>query len=112
MMKYRNLGRAGLKVSEIGLGTLEFGRRLNERESISVMDYALDMGINFIDTADVYNDGRTEEYVGKAIRGKRSRVIVATKFGIANGESPNNYGGLTLSALILRYLTYFALRQR
>jgi len=92
-MKYRNLGRAGLKVSEIGLGTLEFGRRVNERESISIIDHAIDMGINFIDTADVYNDGRAEEYVGKAIRGKRSRVIVATKFGIATGESPNSYGG-------------------
>ncbi len=92
-MKYRNLGRSGLKVSEVGLGTLEFGRRLSEKESISIMDHALDMGINFIDTADVYNDGRAEEYVGRAIKGKRSRVIIATKFGIATGEAPNDYGG-------------------
>jgi aryl-alcohol dehydrogenase-like predicted oxidoreductase len=92
-MKYRNLGKSGLKVSEIGLGTLEFGRRLSEKESISIIDHALDSGINFIDTADVYNDGRAEEYVGRAIKGKRSKVIIATKFGIATGESPNDYGG-------------------
>jgi aryl-alcohol dehydrogenase-like predicted oxidoreductase len=92
-MKYRNLGRSGLKVSEIGLGSLEFGRRLNEQDSISVVAHALDLGINLIDTADVYNNGLSEEYIGKAIKGKRSRVIVASKFGISTGEYPNDYGG-------------------
>ena len=51
------------------------------------------MGVNFIDTADVYNDGRSEEFVGKAVRGRRSKVIIATKFGMATGEHPNEYGG-------------------
>ena len=92
-MKYRNLGRSGLKVSEIGLGSLEFGRRLNEQDSVSIISHALDIGVNLIDTADVYSNGLSEEYVGKAIKGKRSRVIVATKFGISTGEYPNDYGG-------------------
>ena len=92
-MKYRNLGKTGLKVSEIGLGSLEFGRRLNEQDSISVISHALDLGINFIDTADVYNTGRSEEFIGKAIKSKRSKVVIATKFGISTGENPNDYGG-------------------
>jgi aryl-alcohol dehydrogenase-like predicted oxidoreductase len=92
-MKYRNLGKSGLKVSEIGLGSLEFGGRLNEQESVSVINHALDLGINFIDTADVYNEGRAEEFIAKAIKGKRSRVIIASKFGISTGEYPNDYGG-------------------
>ncbi len=92
-MKYRNLGKSGLKISEIGLGSLEFGRRLNEQESISIIAHALDLGINFIDTADVYNNGRSEEFVGKAVKGKRSKVIIASKFGIATGDNPNDYGG-------------------
>jgi aryl-alcohol dehydrogenase-like predicted oxidoreductase len=92
-MKYRNLGKSGLKVSEIGLGTLEFGRRLNEKESISVINHALDADINFIDTADVYSEGRSEEFVGKAVKDKRTKVIIATKFGIATGDGPDDYGG-------------------
>lgn len=92
-MEYRRIGKSGVKVSEIGLGTLEFGRRLNEQESISVINHALDLGINFIDTADVYSDGRSEEFVGKAVKEKRSEVIIATKFGIRTGNNPNEYGG-------------------
>ena len=92
-MEYRNLGKSGLKVSEIGLGSLEFGRRLNEEDSISIVAHALDMGINFIDTADVYNNGLSEEFIGKAIKGKRPGVIVASKFGIFTGDNPNDYGG-------------------
>ena len=92
-MKYRNLGKSGLKVSEIGLGSLEFGGRLDEQDSVSLINNALDLGINFIDTADVYNAGRSEEFVGKAIKGRRSNVIVATKFGIATSDYPNDYGG-------------------
>jgi aryl-alcohol dehydrogenase-like predicted oxidoreductase len=92
-MKYRSLGKSGLKVSEIGLGSLEFGGRLNEKESISVINHALDQGINFIDTADVYCNGRSEEFIGKALKSKRTRVIIASKFGIATGEYANDYGG-------------------
>lgn len=91
-MEYRMLGKSGLKVSEIGLGGNNFGGRVGEQESISVIRHALELGINFIDTADVYSQGRSEEFVGKAVKGKRSEVIVATKFGGAMGEGPNERG--------------------
>lgn len=80
-MEYRRLGKSGLKVSAIGLGTNAFGGRLDEPQAVSVVRHALELGVNYIDTADVYNRGRSEEFVGKAIRGKRSEVIIATKFG-------------------------------
>ena len=94
-MEYRRLGKSGLKVSEISLGTLGFGfeRGRSEQESISVIAHALDLGINFIDTADVYDEGHSEELVGKAIKGKRSKAIIATKCGLPTGEQPNDYGG-------------------
>ena len=94
-MEYRRLGKSGLKVSEVSLGTLGFGleRGRSEQESISVIAHALDLGINFIDTADVYDAGHSEELVGKAIKGKRLKTIIATKFGIPTGEQPNDYGG-------------------
>ncbi|MFC1937978.1 aldo/keto reductase [Chloroflexota bacterium] len=95
-MEYRRLGKSGLKVSEVGLGTMGFsserGRR-NEQESTSVIAHALDLGVNFIDTADVYDAGHSEELVGRAVKGKRSEVIIATKFGMPTGEQPNDYGG-------------------
>jgi aryl-alcohol dehydrogenase-like predicted oxidoreductase len=94
-MEYRRLGRSGLKVSEISLGTLGFGfeRGRSEQESVSIIAKALDLGINFLDTADVYDAGHSEEIVGKAVKGKRSEVIIATKFGIPTGDRPNDYGG-------------------
>lgn len=95
-MEYRMLGKSGLKVSEIGLGGNNFGGLVGESESISVIHHALDLGINFIDTADIYSmgakPGGSEEFVGKAIKDRRSEVIVATKFGAAMGEGPNERG--------------------
>lgn len=90
-MEYRNLGRSGLKVSEIGLGGIPIGAKVSEQEGISVITRALDLGVNFIDTSDAY--GRSEEVVGKAVKGKHSQVIIATKFGIPRGERPNECGG-------------------
>ncbi len=92
-MEYRKLGKSGIKVSGIGLGSVDFGRRVGEQESISIINHALDLGVNFIDTADVYADGRSEEFVGKAVKGRRSEVIIATKFGMPTSEHPNGYGG-------------------
>lgn len=92
-MEYRRLGSSGLKVSEIGLGGNNFGWRIDEQTSISVINHALDMDVNFIDTADVYGRGQSEEFVGKAVRSKRSQVIIATKFGFAMGNGPNDQGG-------------------
>ena len=94
-MEYRKLGKSGLKVSEISLGTLGFGfeRGRSEQESISIIVKALELGINFIDTADVYDGGHSEELVGKAVKGNRSQVIIASKFGIPTSDRPNDYGG-------------------
>jgi aryl-alcohol dehydrogenase-like predicted oxidoreductase len=91
-MEYRRLGKSGVNVSEIGLGGVDFGGRVGEQESISIIAHALDLGINFIDTADIYGGGRSEEFVGKAVKGKRSKVIIATKFGLPTGEGPNDRG--------------------
>ncbi|MBE3582763.1 MAG: aldo/keto reductase [Limnochordaceae bacterium] len=94
-MQYRNLGRTGVKVSELCLGCMMFGGSTGEAESMEIIDRALDAGINFIDTANVYSRGRSEEVVGKALRrnGKRSRVVLATKVhGRMDDEDPNAAG--------------------
>jgi aryl-alcohol dehydrogenase-like predicted oxidoreductase len=92
-MEYRRLGNSGLRVSELGLGANNFGWWADEQTSIAVINHALDMGINYIDTADMYDRGRSEEFVGKALKGKRANVIIATKFATPMGEGPNDKGG-------------------
>ncbi|MDP2744430.1 MAG: aldo/keto reductase [Dehalococcoidia bacterium] len=92
-MEYRRLGNSGLKVSQIGLGGNNFGERADEQTSIGIINHALETGINFLDTADVYTQGRSEELVGKAVKGKRSQVIIATKFGNPRSVPPNQQGG-------------------
>lgn len=94
-MEYRQLGNSGLRVSELGLGGNNFGWWADEQTSIAVINHALDIGINYIDTADRYGEGRSEEFIGKAIKGKRANVVIATKFGypVGTGEGPNDYGG-------------------
>ncbi len=91
-MEYRRLGKSGLKVSEIGLGSNNFGWHADEPSSIAVINHAIELGINFIDTADMYGHGQSEEYIGKALKGKRHGVIIATKFGFAMTEGPNGGG--------------------
>lgn len=80
-MEYRNLGRTGVQVSMLCLGCMNFGGVTPEDESLPIIDRALDAGINFVDTANVYSRGRSEEVVGKALQrnGKRQRVVLATK---------------------------------
>ena len=92
-MKYRTLGKSGLKVSEIGLGGDTFGRDIDEPAAEAVINRALELGINYFDTADVYGRGGgcSEEIIGKAIKGKRSKVIVATKFGVAVGVGTQQF---------------------
>jgi aryl-alcohol dehydrogenase-like predicted oxidoreductase len=93
-MDYRSLGRTGLKVSPLCLGAMMFGAWGNpdHDDSISIIHAALDAGINFIDTADVYSAGESEEIVGKALAGRRQDVVLATKFHGPMGEDPNMVG--------------------
>ncbi len=92
-MEYRTLGRSGLQVSVVGLGCNSFGRRVDEQGTRSVVSAAIDQGINFFDTADIYGPrGLSEEYLGKALAERRRDVIVATKFGGPMGEGPLRRG--------------------
>lgn len=91
-MKYRRLGNSGLEVSEIGLGTNSFGKRADESTSIRIMEEALDNGINFIDTANIYAGTESERIIGQALAGKRQHVVLATKAGLVRGEGPNQRG--------------------
>jgi len=78
----RNVGRSGLRVSAVGVGTNTFGARIDRAQSIRVVHAALDRGITLFDTADVYGGGESEAYLGEALRGRRDKAIVATKFGM------------------------------
>ncbi|MDH7568554.1 MAG: aldo/keto reductase [Armatimonadota bacterium] len=91
-MEYRTLGRCGVKVSRLCLGTMMFGGPTDEGESIRIIHRALDEGINFIDTADMYAAGASEEITGKALRGRWDRVVLATKVRNPMGEGPNDAG--------------------
>ena len=91
-MQYRNLGSSGLKVSAIGLGTNQFGGKVDLETTKNILAAALEAGVNFIDTADIYQEGRSEEFIGQALAGKRSGVLLATKVYSEVGEGPNDRG--------------------
>ncbi len=91
-MRYRKLGRSGLKVSPLCLGTMMFGGPTDEPTSKKIIARAKDAGVNFIDTADVYNEGRSEEVVGRALRAGRDHWVLATKMCNAMGPGPNDKG--------------------
>ena len=97
-MEYRSLGRTGVQVSPLCLGAMNFGDPTPEDESIRMIDAALDGGINFIDTANVYNAGESERIVGKALQanGRRDEVVLATKAYNAMGPGPNDRGNSRL----------------
>jgi aryl-alcohol dehydrogenase-like predicted oxidoreductase len=94
-MKRRILGATGMSVSEFALGAMMFGSMGNpdHEDSIRIIHGALDAGVNFIDTADVYSGGESEEIVGRAIKGRRDDLVLATKFGLPMGQDPNHRGG-------------------
>lgn len=91
-MDYKHLGRSGLKVSRICLGTNNFGAQVNEEDSIKIIDKAVELGINLIDTADMYTRGVSERIIGKALKGNRDEMIIATKVGMTIGQGPNQTG--------------------
>lgn len=98
-MKIKRLGRTGLKVSEICLGTMTFGHQCDEGASFAILDRATENGVNFIDTADVYpvppsieTSGRTEVIIGKWLKGQRDRYVLATKCRLKVGDTPNDEG--------------------
>ena len=91
-MEYRKLGRTGLMVSELCLGTMTFGNEADEQTSKSVTDRFVEAGGNFVDTANVYSRGISEEITGRVIRDYREDVVLATKFRFPMGEGPNDSG--------------------
>ena len=91
-MEYRNMGRTGLKVSEICMGTMTFGSGTDEDEARRMVDRAIEVGINFFDTANSYGGGESEVSLGKALEGKRDQAVVATKFFNPMGPGPNDSG--------------------
>src|ERR1044072_8696441 len=93
-MQLRSLGTTGVKVSPLCLGAMMFGEwgNTDHDESIRIIHAALDAGINFIDTADVYSRGESEEIVGKALKGRRDHVVLATKVHGPMADDPNEFG--------------------
>lgn len=91
-MQYRTLGRTGLKVSGLCLGTWIFGAQITEQQAVEITNAAWDGGINFIDTADMYHEGIAEEIVGRIFKGRRRDAVIATKVRAATGDGPNDAG--------------------
>lgn len=107
-MKYRQLGRTGVKVSELCLGTMMFGGQTDETQSRRIIDHAFDQGVNFIDTADAYAETRSEEIVGRAIADKRDDWVLATKLYHRTREGINEEG---LSRLYIMKATERSLKR-
>jgi aryl-alcohol dehydrogenase-like predicted oxidoreductase len=91
-MEYRNLPGTNLKISRLSLGTMTFGSQTNEADSLRIMDYAFDQGINHFDTANVYNQGEGERIVGKGLKGRRDSILLATKVRNQMGKNPLDQG--------------------
>lgn len=99
-MKYTTLGRTGLRVSRLCIGCMSFGGpdvkgfewTVGYEDSKKILDRAIDLGINFFDTADVYSNGKSERIVGEALQGRRNQIVLATKVGLPTGEGPGDSG--------------------
>jgi aryl-alcohol dehydrogenase-like predicted oxidoreductase len=92
-MEYRRLGNSGLKVSAVGIGCNNFGMRIDQEATNAVVGAALDAGINFFDTADVYGGSQSEVMLGKALAGRRDEAVIATKFASPMGQRQDQKGG-------------------
>jgi aryl-alcohol dehydrogenase-like predicted oxidoreductase len=102
-MKYRTLGKSGLIVSEVALGTMQFGRNkvggLDQAATTRMVKYALDRGLNFIDTADIYTRGESESLLGHALRGVREEIVLATKFRMPMSDNFNRAGATRVNMM-------------
>jgi aryl-alcohol dehydrogenase-like predicted oxidoreductase len=98
-MNYRLLGRTGVRVSPLCLGTMNFGGPTPDGDAARILHASLDAGINFVDTANMYNQGRAEEVLGRALKNRRDQVILATKVHQKMGEGPNDQGSSRLHIL-------------
>ena len=99
-MVLRPFGRTGLMISPFTLGSMEFGSKVDATEASRLLDRAIDVGVNAIDTANVYASGRSEEIVGRMISGKRDRFILATKFSVPTDSHDPNSGGTSRRTVI------------
>ncbi len=91
-MEYIGFGSTGIRVSPVCLGTMTFGKEADETASLELMDRAFELGVNFFDTANIYNKGVTEQIVGRWLKSHRSAVVLASKAHFATGEGPNDRG--------------------
>jgi len=91
-VNYKKMNGTGIKVSEMCLGTMMFGSQTSKEDSLKIIDYAIENGVNFIDTADAYNAGESERIVGEALEGRREEIILATKVRFKVGDEVNNSG--------------------
>src|ERR1019366_4415081 len=91
-MEYRTLPKTGLKVSRLSFGTMTFGAQADQSSAQRMVDCCLDAGINFFDTANIYNRGAAETILGKALKGRREKVVVASKLGGKMGDAPGDAG--------------------
>ena len=91
-MHFRKLGASGLQVSALGLGCNPFGNEVDPPTAMAIVDRAIELGVNYFDTADSYYEGRSEDYLGRALRGRRHEVVVASKVGNRTGPGPNDSG--------------------
>jgi len=98
-MKYKQMGRTGLRVSEVCLGCMTFGNEASAEQSVEMINRAESAGINFLDTANVYSRGRSEEIVGRALEGRRHRYVLATKLRGRMGDGPNDEGASRFSIM-------------
>ena len=92
-MRTRSLGTHGPEVTVVGLGTNNFGPRIDYEQALAVVDAAIEAGITLFDTADIYGQGTSEEFIGRALEGRRDRVLIATKFGKPMDERPEERRG-------------------
>jgi aryl-alcohol dehydrogenase-like predicted oxidoreductase len=99
-MDYVLFGQTGIRVSRLCLGTMTFGKEADERTSIAIMDRACDIGINFFDTANIYNNGLSEEIIGRWMGARRDSIILASKVHGSTGEGPNERGSSRRNILL------------